>query len=468
MSAKLRVLAFVNHVPPSMDHSEALDRAFEWGVDIVIAQGNGGDFGPSLLGLGEGFPVRNFVSNIAPYVDRCHKHGVPFVLSCGIAGANAHLDACVDGFDALCAERGYDMNVAVISGEVDKSYLRERILSGTQIRRVVDHDAQPELLRVEDVDDSIRIVAQMGPEPIMAALEAGVDGVLTGRALDVGLFMAPALNAGATKATAAHFGKILECGGLTLSPGDAGAPVYGEVDGDEIIIRSPDSRFKMKKQSVAAHTFYERRDPHREENPGGWLDLTDVEYDQVDDSTVRARGAKWGDTPYSVKLEGSARIGHRAINVAGIRDPRFLGVLDETIERIKADVRTAPRFADLKERTDYFLTFTVYGRDAVLGAAETERDREHEVGVVIDAIAPTRDLARELCYFAYIGLWIKPYPGRKTTAGNNAQRFSPPLIDAGDAFRWSVWHLLPLEDAHEPFNRKMTRFPRAVASVGAG
>ena len=297
----------------------------------------------------------------------------------------------------------------------------------------------------------------------MAALESGADGVVTGRALDVGLFIAPALRAGASKAIAGHFGKLLECGALILSPGNSGAPVWSEVDAenDAIVIKALEEGVRCDARAVAAHSFYERRNPFREENPGGYLDLTEARYEQLDDTTVRATGAKWGDTSYSVKIEGVTPLGYRSINVSGIRDPHYLGELDGVIERVRSEIVELPRFASLEPDRDYYLTFTVYGRDAVLGEAETERENEHEVGVVIDAVAPTPELARELCYFAYIGLWIKPYPGRKTTAGNNAQRFSPPIIDVGQIYRWSIWHLLPLDDPFEPFPQSVVHFPRS-------
>jgi hypothetical protein len=105
------------------------------------------------------------------------------------------------------------------------------------------------------------------------------------------------------------------------------------------------------------------------------------------------------------------------------------------------------------------LNFTVYGRDAVLGLAEPNRGQEHEVGVVIDVIAPTEDIARDICYFASIRHQIGPYPGRKTSAGNVAQRFTQLVNPVGQAYRWSIWHLLPLDDPCEPFDRRSIHFP---------
>lgn len=454
-----RILSFVNHVPPTTDATAAIDQAFAWGVDVVVAQGNGMDFGPHWLGSGEQFPVRNFANNVRPYVTRCHQHGVPFVLSVGIAGADRHLEACLGALDQVCREEGLALDVAVLSGELSREDLIARVESGPPIRKLARHAELPDPLRREDVEASVRVVAQMGPEPIAAALDLDVAGVVTGRALDVGLYMAPLLRAGIPRAVAAHAGKILECGGLMLDPGDAGMPVYAEVDEEGLTIRSPDPRFRVVARNVAAHCFYERRDPYREENPGGYLDLEHAHYEQLDERAVRASGARWGEALYTVKLEGAAVAGHRALNLCGVRDPRLLAELDGVLDRIRADIARAPRFAGLVAGEDYHLNFTVYGRGALPGPP-IDPASVREVAVVIDVVAGEPDLARELCYFAYIGLWIKPYPGRKTSAGNTAQRYTPPVIDVGPTYRWSVWHLMPLEDPCEPFTPEIRRLAR--------
>jgi len=459
-SMSLKVLAFVNHVPVKRDPTPVIEQALEWGVDYVIAQGTGKDWGAHWLGAGTQFPVSNFVENIRPYMKAAHEHKLPIILSAGIAGARPQLRECLAGFNSLCVEEGMEFDLGVVYGDVDHAYLNGKIKEGVQIRRMDEHPVLPEYLRVEDVDDSTYIVAQMGPEPIMAALDEGRDGVITGRALDVGLFMAPALRSGASWATAALFGKLLECAGLALHPSDPTVAIYGEIhDDDSITVRAPAGHQRCIAETLAAHSFYERLNPFREENPGGYLNLENVVYEQEDERSVRVRGAQGVATPYTVKLEGAAPLGYRAINVGGVRDPNFLAHLDDTLEKVKEEVAVVDRFKAWQFGVDYHLNFTLYGRDAVLGAAEPERDKEHEVGLLVDVVAQTEDLARDICYFASISLQSYPYPGRKTTAGNIAQRFTQLVNPVGQAYRWSIWHLLPLEDPLEPFERRHISFP---------
>ena len=42
-------------------------------------------------------------------------------------------------------------------------------------------------IEIVDVEESEHIVSQMGPEPIIEMLKSDVDGIITGRALDIGL-----------------------------------------------------------------------------------------------------------------------------------------------------------------------------------------------------------------------------------------------------------------------------------------
>ena len=50
--------------------------------------------------------------------------------------------------------------------------------------------------------------------------------------------------------------------------------------------------------------------------------------------------------------------------------------------------------------------------------------------MLVDVVADTEELAKEAAYYAFIRLFIGPYPGRKTTAGNAAAPIMP-VVDPG-------------------------------------
>jgi hypothetical protein len=454
MTDPVRILGFVNHIAPAADVEASIERAFAWGVDVVVAQGTGSDWGPYWLGSGEQVAA-NQAANVRPYVRAAVRHGVPFVFSFGIAGADAHLDRCLAAFDALCAAEGWTVDVGVVRSEVSPAQLADRV------DRLVPASDGIGPLTASDVEEAARIVALIGPEPIMAALGAGVAGVVTGRALDIGLFMALPMARGIPTAVAAHAGKLLECGGLALSPGDSSQPIWASLDADGFEVRSPHPGHAADVRSLVSHTFYERAHPTLEENPGGVLDLADARYAAVDGGGVRCEGARWHERPYTVLLEGARREGFRAISMLGVREPALLAQARSWTDAAEQTLRTSDRFAGAVADGRLRVSTRIFGLDGVLGPVEPEKTvTGHEAAVVLDVVADTRELAEEAAYFGFIRLFIGPYPGRKTTAGNAAAPFMPVVIPVSDVYAFSIYHLLPLEDPVAPFPFTVERFPR--------
>jgi|GEM_PF-431135 len=479
----VRILGFVNHIAPSPDIEEAIERAFSWGVDVVVAQGTGSDWGPYWLGSGEQVSA-NQAANVEPYVRAALRHGVPFVFSFGIAGADPHLETCLQGFDAMCARNGWEPRVGVVRSEVDRDLLTAAITDGPPVVPCsADAGLSPELT-VADVEEADRIVALIGPEPIMAALghddaQGRLDGVLTGRALDIGLFMALPMLRGLPTAVAAHAGKMLECGGLALEPGDSGRCIWASLDADGFTVRSPHEGARPTIRSLVSHTFYERAHPTLEENPGGTLDLGEATYadvvervgdgaDATDVPGVRCEGARWHEAPYTLLMEGARREGFRAVSLLGVREPELLAQARTWTDAAEQAVAAAPRFAAAIAEGRLRLTTRIFGLDAVLGALEPHTSvTGHEAGVLVDVVADTAELAKEVAYYAFIRLFIGPYPGRKTTAGNAAAPIMPVVVPVSDVYTFSIYHLLPLADPCGPFPYVVTHFPRPAETDGA-
>lgn len=301
----------------------------------------------------------------------------------------------------------------------------------------------------------------------MAGLDGGVDGVITGRALDIGLFMALPMLRGIPTAVAAFAGKLLECGGLALEPGDSGRCLWASLDENGLEVRSPSPDARATIGSLVSHTFYERSHPTQEENPGGLLDLADATF--VATATgIRCEGARWDPKPYTVLMEGARREGFRAVTLLGVREPELLAQARSWADRAEAAVRDAPRFADAVATGRLRLTTRIFGLDAVLGPLEPHQTvTGHEAGILVDVVAETAELAKEAAYFAFIRLFIGPYPGRKTTADNAAAPIMPVVVPVSEVFSFSIYHLLPLADPVAPFPTVVTRFPRAQPARAA-
>lgn len=462
---ELRILSFVNHIPPVAGIEEHIERAFSWGVDAVVAQGTGSDWGPYWLGSGR--QVESDVArNVLPYVRAAKKHGVPFVFSFGIAGGNVHLDKCLRAFDRVCREEGLDVDVAVIESELTGDYLAGRVREGAEIVPAGDSAHLSPLLTEADALGASRIVALIGPEPIQEALRAGADGVITGRALDIGLFMAVTMNAGLSRAVSGHAAKLLECGGLALEPGDSANCMWAKVDETGVEVRSPNPAARPTIAGLVSHGFYERSHPYAEDNPGGTLDLTDVVYTELGDGTIRGEGARWIDAPYTLLLEGATLVGHRSISMLGVRDSALLDQVRTWTGT--AEDQTRARYAPEFDAGRVQLSTRVFGLDGVLGELEPEKTvTGHEASVVVDVVADSQELADQIGYYAFIRLFIGPYPNRKTTAGNAAAPYMPVVIPVGEVFTFGIYHLLPLDDPIGPFPYTVRSFGAALATAGA-
>ena len=426
--------------------------------DVIVAQGTSSDTGPAYLATGTlyggSLGIRRGLKAI---ILSAKERGVPFIISTGPpAGGNQQLEKVLGWVDELAKEANIKLRIAVISGELDKEYLKGKMRRGSQIRRLVNIDRLPEYLSEEDIDHSEHIVAQMGPEPIMKALDLDVEGVITGRALDIGLHMAMPLKKGFDKGLAAHMAKTIECASLVTVPETSDA-VLAILRKDHFLVlpTNPDSR--CTSVSVAAHAFYERPDPNSELNPGGTLDLRGAKYEQYDDRTVKVSGSRWVPSPYTIKIEGAKKVGFRTISILGIRDERMIRQIDYCLEQARTHVET--HLQPLKSKKDYDLLFRVYGKNGVLGEAEPiKHTQSHELGLIVEAIAPQEEVSENVCELAGRKLLHMDYPGRIATAGNVAHPYSPTANKLGPVYSWSIWHLLELEDPCEPFHIEVRRF----------
>jgi hypothetical protein len=301
----------------------------------------------------------------------------------------------------------------------------------------------------------------MGPEPIVEALrlfDAGeIDGVLTGRALDLGVLMAYPLLKGVPKAQAAHMAKVMECGGFCLDPPNPFTAVVAEaLEDGSITIEPALEELRCSAKSVSSHALYERDNPNIERNPGGDLDISEAEYEQMSPRLVRAHGATWSpNSDYTVKLEGARRLGFESALFAVVRDhsllPQLRSFANTIVEASLQDVERSGR----AKPTD--CTVAVH----LLGQANGQGPVAKELGLVVRVAAPSQVDASYLANTIRVRLNQYNYPGRQTTAGNLALPFAQGFVELGECFVFNIWHLMPLTDPTEPFHRRIVEFPRA-------
>jgi hypothetical protein len=388
------------------------------------------DPGPYYLGAGVSFTDRRAVKrDLALMLKAGSERQIPVVIgSAGGSGAGPHLKWCLH------------FKMAVIHGELDKDFLLQK-LAGEEIK--ILQPGKP--ITMEDIRETTHIVGQMGLEPFVKALEAGAQVVVAGRSYDPAIFAAYPVMQGFDPGLALHMGKILECASIAAIPGSGSDCMIGYLRRDHFLLEPLNPERRCTVTSVAAHTLYEKSNPYILPGPGSIIDLTAAKFEQYNDNMVKVSGSRLAPCPiYTIKLEGARRTGYRTVSIAGVRDPVFIRQVEQIIEGVTERVKN--NFADIPA-ADYELLFHVYGKNGVMGRLEPQQEvTSHELGIVIEAVAKTQDLANTICSFARSTMLHFGYPDRLSTAGNLAFLYSPSDLKAGEVYRFSVHHLIEVQD----------------------
>jgi hypothetical protein len=426
---------------------EAFRRGLGAAPDFIGQDAGSTDMGPYYHGTGYPFlPIATYRHDLSIMLRAARELRVPLIVGSALtSGANETLEIATGLIRDIAREHGLSFRMATIGAELDKADLKRR-MAAAPLESIGPQGA----LTPETIDRCGPIVAQMGVEPFIRALDAGAEVIIAGRACDDAIFAALPVLRGHDKGLALHCGKILECAGLSAIPYDLAEPMIGRIAGDHFTVEPGNAAHRCTTVSVAGHSLYERGDPCLQPGPGGMNDLTDAVFEQADPRTVRVRGSRFiPDAQYRVKLEGAERVGFRAIVMVGIRDPVMIRELDGLLAETRD--RAEHRFG--LAAGGVFLNFRQYGRDAVMGTLEPGDDGHppREIGLMIEVVAPTQEQAMAVAMYSRGHLQHASYPGILTTAGNMAYPFSPFGIPVGPAFRFAVYHLLPLSDPCEIF-----------------
>ena len=432
-------------------------RGFQAGLalepDMIGCDAGTADTGPGPLG--SGLPPKGKLAvacDLRIMLRGARELGVPLVIgSCGGAGADPHLEATRDILVEIAREDGHHLRLALVHAEQD----RRAVVTALREGRIRPLGPVPELT-VEAVEASSHIVGMMGAQPLIDALDAGADVVLAGRATDPAIFASAALRHGVAPGPAWHAAKSIDKGALATEAPMEGSPVLATVDDDGFVVEPTKVGARCTVASVAGITMHENPDPWSIYQPSGAITSRHATYEQLDERRVRVTGSEFmpAATP-SIKLEGARLVGHRAIMIAGVRDPRLLARLDDFLAAYRALLEKV--FASLGvAEGDYRLLLRVYGRDGVMGRFEPQPDvLGKEVCLIVDVVADDPELAYTLASRAGSTGTRFDFTGRLGNGANFAYPFSLPVIRVGPVYEWSVWHLLDTPDEAAPFELEL-------------
>jgi len=193
--------------------------------------------------------------------------------------------------------------------------------SGVTVATVVGDDVRPHAAALGLPDDALFANAYLGARPIVEALMAGADIVITGRVADASLFLAPlvyeygwAWDDWDVLAAGVVVGHLLECSGQVTGGNYSGAwwenpdplrigfPI-AEVDeeGTAVITKPKGTGGMVTFDTVREQLLYEVHDPSRYLNPDVTADFTSLRLDDLGLDRVRVADTRGGPPPETYK-----------------------------------------------------------------------------------------------------------------------------------------------------------------------
>jgi hypothetical protein len=408
------------------------------------------DPGPFSLGTGgTAFPVRAIERDLRLMLRAARGARIPLLIgSAGTAGGAPHVALFRRLVEKIAREEQLSFPMALIHAEQDKRYLERRLREG----RITPLSPAP-AFDEGTIDRAVRIVGMMGEEPWLRALDEGAEVIIAGRSSDCAIFAGIPARMGVDRGIAWHAAKILECGAAAVVARPSPDCMFATLRDDHFDLTPPDPSLRCSPLSVAAHSLYENADPFRLTESSGVLDVTHATYEALDERRVRVRGSRFEPAErYTVKLEGAELAGYQSVVIGSVRDPYIVRQVDSWVERLTERVHA--RAADVlgDDRSGYVLNVRVYGKNGTMGPLEPVTEiLSHELCLLIEATAPTQEIATTIASMARHQALHLPIPEWRGFITAMACPYSPPCIERGAVYRFCVNHVVEPDDPYEMF-----------------
>jgi hypothetical protein len=417
----------------------------EAGAHVIACDAGSTDSGPAYLSRGVSKASRESVAaDFEVLLEAAMDAGIPLLIgSCGTSGCDAGVDWTSEIVAEICRRRGFNPKVALLYSEQAPDRLKHKNAKG-RIRPLAPKGP----LDDATLDQCDHIVALMGPEPYIRALEEGAQVVLGGRTTDTAVLAAVPLMRGASASLSWHAGKIAECGAsCAVNPFDGG--VLLTIGADSFVVEPLSTSNRCTTETVSAHMLYENADPFRLVEPGGVLDVSAARYTMLSERAVRVAGARWEAQPYTMKLEGAGLVAFQTIMLVGIQDPRVLGSLEKFSQAMHAHLRGIVDRTLGPDAGDYDISLRLYGWNAVSGGAPPIGTPDpREIGLLFVATASDQAKATRIAKTCNPHFFHFPI-SRDIEVPTYAYPFSPAEVERGGVYEFLLNHVVETESPHE-------------------
>lgn len=358
--------------------------------------------------------ARDFVTLMERILPDVAAKGIRVVSNAG--GVNPR--ACAEAVRAAAdrAGLGDQIRIALVSGDDLLPRLDELAADGEAFANM--DTGRP----LSDVRDRVQSAnAYLGMQPVVEALAAGANVIITGRVTDTGLTLGPLVHEFGWSfddwdriAAGTIAGHILECGAQSSGGNllrdwrqvkrleDVGFPIVeAEADGSFTVTKHAGTGGVVNVASVTEQLVYEMGNPHEYITPDGIADFTSIRLDQVGKHRVRVHGITGGPRTPMLKVSVAYQYGWKAVGTLVYSWP-------EAYDKAKAADRILrKRLKALGLEYEQILTEYV-GVDATHGKLAGEPDPEIaevmlRVGVRAPERAPVDRFTREIAPLVLTG-----------------------------------------------------------------
>ena len=270
--------------------------------------------------------ARDFIPLMKRILPACVEREIKVTANAGGVNVRGCADALVD----VARELGLagKVRIGIVTGDDIMSRLDELLERGIELRNM---DTEEPLSTVRDRIQSANVY--LGAAPMVEALQQGAQVVITGRATDTGLTLAPlmhefgwAANDWNHLAAGTIAGHIIECGAQCSGGNcqyewrniphleDVGFPIV-EVssDGTFVVTKHEGTGGCVNVPSVKEQLVYEMGDPHQYITPDVVADFTTIHLQDDGPDRVRVHGIEGRPATEFLKVSISYSAGFKAV-----------------------------------------------------------------------------------------------------------------------------------------------------------
>jgi len=307
--------------------------------------------------------AKDFVPLIRRILPACVERNIRVTANAG--GVN--VKGCADAVREVARDLGFagKVKIGIVTGDDIMSRLDEFLAGGIELRSM---DTGAPLATVRDRIQSANVY--LGAWPMVEALRQNAQIVITGRATDTGLTLAPLIYEFGWSATdwdklsaGTIAGHIIECGAQASGGNcqydwqnipdmaNVGFPIAeASSDGTFVITKHIGSGGRVNVPSVKEQLVYEMGDPHEYITPDCVADFTTIQLEDAGEDRVRVFGVRGRPATDSFKVSISYSAGFKAVGTLVYAWP------DAFAKAQKADKILRERLERLGLRFDQVLT----------------------------------------------------------------------------------------------------------------